>query len=40
MATRRKPAAASEIPLDCDAARAQARDRTACDPYNQHGIRL
>lgn len=33
MATRRKPATASEIPLDLDAARAQARGCTACDLY-------
>ena len=33
MATRRRPATAVEIPLDIDAARAQARDCTACDLY-------
>jgi DNA polymerase len=33
MATRRKPATASEIPLDLDVARAQARSCTACDLY-------
>jgi uracil-DNA glycosylase family protein len=33
MATRRRPATAAEIPLDLDAARAQARDCTACDLY-------
>ena len=33
MATRRRPASAVEIPLDLDAARAQARDCTACELY-------
>lgn len=33
MPTRRKPATATDIPLDLDAARAQARDCTACDLY-------
>ncbi len=33
MVTRRKSATASKIPLDLDAARAQARDCTACDLY-------
>jgi DNA polymerase len=33
MVTRRRPASAGEIPLDLDAARAQARDCTACDLY-------
>jgi DNA polymerase len=33
MVTRRKPAAAVRIPLDLDAARAQARSCTACDLY-------
>ena len=33
MNTRRRRASAEEIPLDLDAARAQARDCTACDLY-------
>ena len=33
MVTRRRKASASEIPLDLDAARAQARGCTACDLY-------
>jgi len=33
MATRRRSASAVEIPLDLDAARAQARDCTACELY-------
>jgi DNA polymerase len=33
MVTRRKTASAREIPLDLDAARAQARNCTACDLY-------
>jgi uracil-DNA glycosylase len=33
MVTRRRPTTAVEIPLDLDAARAQARDCTACDLY-------
>ena len=33
MATRRKPATTDGIPLDLDAARARARDCTACELY-------
>ena len=33
MVTRRRPTTAVEIPLDLDAARAQARDCTACELY-------
>jgi uracil-DNA glycosylase family protein len=33
MATRRRSASATNIPLDLDAARAQARDCTACELY-------